>query len=362
MNFSLKSLCHTGYSEHNSDSTNKEIYVANSLALLQTPLCLIGGIAEYFNKHDMGIMSFSLLTVVVISVLFLNKYGFHLIAKLVIVLAPVFIIYFFVYYFDSLRLAYYITFPMVILILGSVSALLFTTPKNKYLGYFMYTLLGGLLIGNSFIMDAYFEISFIKDILKGSPFIVSFLFFTAFTLNVSIYIFFNQISHKHQKVVNDLNNQLSNQNTLLAEKKDALEEKIKELKLTQIDLENSQKKVENLLLSVKKGNIMISYDLNGEASEVNEKLLRLLNANHLGFEIKQKLNLKSWMSDIEFYTFIDALNDGSIVHKNIDIVQHGTFHSLNLTFSPVNTKSGQLVKILAIGQDHAEIIKNQQNQ
>ena len=68
------------------------------------------------------------------------------------------------------------------------------------------------------------------------------------------------------------------------------------------------------------------------------------------------------MSDLEFYTFIDALKDGSIVHKNIDIIQNGTFHSLNLTFSPVNNKNDRLIKILAIGQDQAEIVKNQQNQ
>ncbi len=362
MIFSLKSLYHAGYSEDNSDSTNREIYVANSLALLQTPLCLIGVVAEYFNNHPMGIMSFSLLSSVILSVLSLNKFGYHLLAKLILVLTPVFIIYFAVYYFDSFRLAYYITFPMVILSLGSVSALLFTAPKHKYVGYFIYTTLGALLIGNSFIMDAFFEINFIKDILKGSPFIVSFLFFTAFTLNVSVYMFFNHISQKHQKTVNSLNNKLTSKNKLLEDKKVALEQNIEELTLTQIHLEKSQKKIGNLLASVKKGNIVISYDLNGEAAEVNEKLLKLLGTPHLSFDIKQNLNLKSWMSDLEFYTFIDALKDGSIVHKNIDIIQNGTFHSLNLTFSPVNNKNDRLIKILAIGQDQAEIVKNQQNQ
>ena len=362
MIFSLKSLYHSGYSEKNKDSTNQEIYVANSLVLLQTPFCLIGGVAEYFNNHPTGVLSFALLFFATISVLFLNKIKYYLSAKLIIVIAPVLIIYYTVYYFDSLRLAYYITFPMVLIILGSVSALLFTAPKHKYLGYFIYIMLGGLLIGNSFIMDSFFDISFIKDTLKGSPFIVSFLFFTAFTLNVAVYLFFNHISQKHKNIEQNLNEELSSKNGLLEEQKVALESTIKELTLTQVNLEKSQKKVENLLASVKKGNIVISYDLDGEAVEVNEKLLRLLGTPVLNFEIKQNLNLKSWMSDLEFYTFVDALKDGSIVHKNIDIIQDGTFHSLNLTFSPVNNKKNELIKILAIGKDQSEIVKNQQNQ
>lgn len=354
-----KSISSIGQSDDNSDSLNREIFVLNNIIKLQIPLALIGTFGELYINHTLGGIVYSIVFLAAFLVLYLNKTKHYRLAKVITVFLPVVSVYSTLLISNTLRFAYYISYPIVFLALSTLGSVLFSTKKDRFLYYFSNVVFGIVIIGNSFFLDAFFGLNFIKDVLNGNALPISIVLSITYIASVGGYMFFHNISNRQKRLLDTLFEKLNAKNGLLEVNKQELEQKIIELNETQKGLEITQKKIENILSSINKGNIIINYNLKGEITNVNRRMLSLIESPRLTDDVKQRLNLRLWMSDLEFFTFIDAMKEGNIVPKSLDFLKKRKFHSLNLSFSPVFDKSDNLVEILAIGQDHSELIIKQ---
>ncbi|MFC2137844.1 PAS domain S-box protein [Bacteroidota bacterium] len=144
----------------------------------------------------------------------------------------------------------------------------------------------------------------------------------------------------------------------LEEQKEELRQNLEELKATQEESARKEAELTSLFNSINSSFLVAEYNLNGRIISLNKDfsiLLKLNEKNIIGKQYK-KLAYSRGVSEKEIDQIWEAINKGEIVKKTIKFIVNNEEIWLNKTFAPILDSTGQVCKILNIGNNITEMM------